>query len=109
MTKALKTEASRITKILVENYKPGKVILFGSIARNEETKDSDLDFFIIKDTNKNFFERLFEAKKIIKSDKDVDLVIYNPQEFKDAVSNQTIFIRQVLNYGKTLYENGNYL
>jgi len=62
MTKALKTEASRITKILVENYKPEKVILFGSIARNEETKDSDLDFFIIKDTNKNFFERLFEAK-----------------------------------------------
>ena len=46
MTKALKTEASRITKILVENYKPEKVILFGSIARDEETKDSDLDFFL---------------------------------------------------------------
>lgn len=109
MKKALRTEANRITKILVEKYKPERVILFGSVARGEETKDSDLDFFIVKNTKKNFFVRLAEAKRIIESDKNIDFIIYNPQEFKDAVSKQTIFIRQVLEYGKTLYENGNYL
>jgi len=46
MTGALKNETDRITRLLVKNYKPEKVILFGSIARDEETKDSDLDFFL---------------------------------------------------------------
>jgi len=100
-----KNEADRITKILVEKYKPEKVILFGSVARGEETKDSDLDLFVVKNTKRNYFDRLTEAGKFIKTDRDVDLIVYTPQEFDKALKEKRVFINQVLKYGKTLYDS----
>lgn len=99
-----KSEAERISNILVEKYKPEKVILFGSVARGEETKESDLDLFLVKDTDKNYFDRVSEAEKFIKTDKEVDLIIYTPHEFDKAVKDNLIFINQILKYGKTLYD-----
>lgn len=99
------SEVDRITKILVKKYKPEKVILFGSVARGEETKNSDLDLFVVKDTNKSYFDRLEDAEKFIKTDRDVDLIIYTPQEFDKAITEKRIFINQVLKYGKTLYDS----
>ena len=105
MTKALKSEADRITKILVKKYRPEKIILFGSVARGEEKENSDLDFFIVKDTKKKFFDRVSEAERFIKTDRDVDLIVYTPEEFEKAVQEKRIFINQVIKYGKTLYDS----
>ena len=104
-----KTEVEKVAQKIVKHYKPEKIILFGSAATDSENKDSDLDLFIVKNTKKNFFDRLSEARRYIKSDKRVDLVVYNPQEFEDSIAKQTIFIRQVMDYGKTLYEKGNFI
>ena len=104
MTKALKTEADRITKILVQNYKPQRVILFGSAARGDDKPESDLDILVIKNTNKNYFDRVFEAMKYVNTDKSVDMLVFTPEEFEKAQNEKRVFIKQVLKYGVNLYE-----
>jgi predicted nucleotidyltransferase len=45
----LRDWVSRIVDEIVEGFDPCRVILFGSVARDEETEDSDLDFLVIFD------------------------------------------------------------
>jgi predicted nucleotidyltransferase len=98
------SEAEKITQALNKNYQPERIVLFGSVARGEEKPNSDLDLFIVKDTHKNYFDRLSEARKFIKTNNQVDLVVYTPRELNKAIAEKRIFINQVLRYGKTLYD-----
>ena len=41
-------EIQRITEQIIKEYKPDKIILFGSAVRNDMKPDSDVDFLIIK-------------------------------------------------------------
>jgi len=41
-------EIQRITEQIIKEYKPDKIILFGSAARNDMKPDSDVDFLVIK-------------------------------------------------------------
>lgn len=104
MTKALRNEADRITKVLVQKYKPEKVILFGSAARGDDRPESDLDILVIKNTNKNYYDRVFEAMKYVNTDKSVDMIVFTPKEFEKAQNEERVFIKQVLKYGVNLYE-----
>ena len=46
-------EISNISEIIVNNYKPDKVILFGSYAQGTAEENSDLDLMIISDREKS--------------------------------------------------------
>ena len=46
---------------LITNYKPEKVILFGSRAKGTAHEDSDYDFLIIKETSTGRLRRRGEA------------------------------------------------
>lgn len=48
MVKSKEQEIKKITNQIKKKYKPEKIILFGSFAYGEATKDSDVDLFIIK-------------------------------------------------------------
>ena len=100
-----KKQVKQIAEILVKKYKPEKIILFGSAASGEDSPSSDLDILVIKKTNKQYFDRVFEAKKTFDSARHVDLIVLTPKEFDNAKAEKRIFIRQVLKYGVNLYEN----
>jgi uncharacterized protein len=80
-----------------------KVVLFGSAARDTETRKSDIDMMIVMDTDKRFFDwydAFDDIYEIIKG-KSIDLLIYTPQEL-DNISHRQ-FIRSILSEGKTIY------
>jgi predicted nucleotidyltransferase len=89
-------------------YNPEKIILFGSVAKRVSKKSSDIDLFIIKQTKKRFTERAREVVLNHLSGVDyhrpIDLTIYTPEEVARAQEENRIFIREVLKYGKVLYE-----
>ena len=47
-----------IVERLISDYSPQKVILFGSRVVGSQSRDSDIDLLIIKDTQESFFDRL---------------------------------------------------
>jgi len=94
-------------RVLVEEYQPQKVILFGSMASGETSEWSDIDLVIIKDTPKRFLDRLKEVALLCRATVGVDYLVYTPQEFEELASEESnLFVqREIMQKGKVLYEH----
>jgi predicted nucleotidyltransferase len=104
MGKDILKEIQRITAQIIEKYKPDKVILFGSAARNELKEDSDFDFLIIKrETPLYGADRIRQLSRMIDRDISVDFLIYRPEEFDKRLQMGDPFIKLIVKEGKVLY------
>lgn len=99
----LSYELNKIVKILIDEYRVEKIILFGSLAKNEINEWSDIDLIVIKDTDKPFYERLEEVIEIVKPDIGVDIIVYTPEEV-DEMKESLFYTEEVLKKGKIIYE-----
>lgn len=96
---------SKIVNKIAAGYNPERIILFGSYATGNPNKDSDLDLFIIKDTDLPRPERTVQVRKMIYGSMiPIDLIVYTPKEIDESKENKFGFVYEVLNTGKTLYE-----
>ncbi|MGB2761955.1 MAG: nucleotidyltransferase domain-containing protein [Minisyncoccales bacterium] len=97
-------EIKKIVNQIVEKYKPEKIILFGSFAHGRQTKDSDVDLFIIKSTNEPRTKRHLKVDRILLDRiMPLDILVYTPQEIKKRLSFGDFFIRNIIQQGKVLY------
>jgi len=83
-----------------------RAILFGSLARGEASRRSDLDLILVQDTDKRFLDRyddlLGEIAQVV-SGRDVDLLIYTPQELARLTDRP--FLKRALSEGRVIYES----
>jgi predicted nucleotidyltransferase len=100
----LQRELDRILSVLIREYQPGKVILFGSLACGGVSIWSDLDLIVIKQTATRFLDRIDEVLDLIDPKVGVDLLVYTPQEFERLCRERPFFRDEVLQRGKVLYE-----
>ena len=92
---------------LFKEHKIEKAILFGSLARNDSSRHSDIDLILIKDTELRFLDRyegVLSSFSQALPEWDVDLLIYTPQELQEISDRH--FVKQALKEGKVLYESG---
>ncbi len=97
-------QIKKIAKRIEEKYKPEKIILFGSYAWGKPTKDSDVDLLIVKNTNKNFFQRLFEVRQITDGEMPLDILVRTPNEIRKRLELGDFFYEDIINKGKFIYE-----
>lgn len=98
---------ARIGERIVEEYEPQKVILFGSHAYGEPSKDSDIDLFIVKETDAGRIERFVEVKRLIYDPEQripVSPLVYTPGEVEERLAMGDDFVADILRRGKVLYE-----
>ena len=94
-----------VVRRIVTSLHPEKVVLFGSYARGNPAKDSDLDLLVVKQTDLPRPERGKEARRSLRGMKiPVDLLIYTPAEVKENLGIGQSFLSQVMAEGKVLYE-----
>lgn len=91
---------------IFERHRVLRVVAFGSLARGEASRRSDVDLLIVQDTPKPFLDRygdlLREVAQAVPG-RDVDMLVYTPQEI-DQLANRQL-IATALNEGKTIYES----
>ncbi len=88
-------------------YQPERIILFGSYGRGETSPDSDIDLFIIKETNDNRIQRFVRVKGIIYNQDlriPVSPLVYTPAEVEERLNMGDDFIKEILRDGKVLFE-----
>ena len=90
--------------MIVQKYRPQKIILFGSFAWGKPTVDSDIDLFIIKETKMSRDKRQIKVRRLIKGELPVDILVYTPKETEKRLKMDDFFIKDILTKGKTLYE-----
>lgn len=95
----------QILTVLKTDYRPEKVILFGSLVEAAVHEWSDIDLVIIKDTPLPFLQRLKEVALLCRSPVGVDFLVYTPAEFAQMTAEGNYFIlNEVLAKGKLLYD-----
>lgn len=95
-----------ITKKIVKEYQPEKIILFGSCALGNANSNSDIDLLIIKKSRKERIQRERELRKLLFGNRfpPIDLLIYTPTEVSWRLSIKDFFIQDILSKGTILYE-----
>lgn len=97
----------------LKELKPYKVILFGSYANGNPTKDSDLDVAVILDSDKileTFKERMDRRRPITRAVREVnykiamDIIVYSKAEIDYLIREGNDFVKEIENNGKVLYE-----
>ncbi|MGB9781313.1 nucleotidyltransferase domain-containing protein [Caldanaerobacter sp.] len=99
----LNQELARIVEVLIKEYQPEKIILFGSLATNQINEWSDIDLIVIKDTDKSFYERLEEVVKVAKPTIGADIIVYTPKEIEE-MKESMFYVEEILKKGKVIYE-----
>jgi len=94
-----------ITKKIVDEFDPQKIILFGSCARQEERAYSDIDLIVVLETDKPFVERITDFYRRLRPRFALDLLAYTPDEF-DRLIEENSFIKYALKEGVILYAKG---
>lgn len=82
-----------------------KAILFGSVARGEASRRSDIDLILIQRTTKRFLDRYDGILRDLNRESPgpaVDVLIYTPGEFERI--GKRGFIARAVREGKVLFE-----
>jgi len=99
-------ELGRRLHPVFKKYRVLRAILFGSLARGEASRRSDLDLIAVQDTDKRFLDR-YEGllREVVEASpgRDVDLLIYTPEEL--ARMAQRPWMATILKEGRTIYES----
>lgn len=97
-------QIDQIVKTIVNEYRPSKIILFGSFAYGNPTEDSDLDLLIIKDDDVPKIQRNRKVRRILKDFSiPIDIIVKTSQEFENLKNIIGTVIYPANKYGKVLY------
>lgn len=99
----LENELARIVSVLINEYEPLKIILFGSLVSGNIHEYSDIDLIVIKNSQRNFYERLKEVGLLVMPELAAEILVYTPEEF-EIVKRRLFFREEVLKKGKVLYD-----
>ncbi len=107
-------KSKKIRKVILDiaekirkNYDPERIILFGSFAYGNPTRDSDIDMLIVKRTRKKSMDRWFTLKKLCQDpDRGIPFspLVFTPKELHHRLSLGDQFIKEILQKGQVLYE-----
>ena len=83
-----------------------RALLFGSVARGEASRHSDVDLVLVQNTDKRFLDRYTPILRELNSalpGHPVEPLIYTPEEFERM--RETTFLMGVMAEGITIYES----
>lgn len=107
LTPQMAKVAKEVTRRILQTVQPERVLLFGSSARGEPTKDSDLDVLVIV---KGPVHRRALTQEIYRSlygiITPVDIVVATVQDIQQYGESVGSILRPALREGKVLYERG---
>jgi len=88
---------------IVREFKPEKIILFGSYAWGTPDENSDIDLFIVKETEDTRKMAREIDGSIFPRPFPIDIIVYTPENVKKRLAINDFFIRDIFDNGKLLY------
>lgn len=100
----IERQIKEISNKIAKEYKPEKIILFGSWAWGEPRKDSDIDLFIVKKSEERRIERERQVQRLLLGTRlPVDVLVYTPEEVEKRLWLEDFFIKKIFQHGRNLY------
>jgi predicted nucleotidyltransferase len=91
-------------KRIVDEFRPQRVILFGSYAYGRPSADSDVDLLVVMSHREHSAVKAAEIRKQIRAGFPVDLVVRSPREIRRRLAMGDAFIGDIVRRGQPLYD-----
>ncbi len=93
------------SEAVAREFRPRKIVLFGSYAYGKPTENSDVDLLVIMPRTRHHGERMsVHIRHAIPRDFPLDLLVRTPADVAKRLRWHDPFICEVLKRGKVLYE-----
>jgi uncharacterized protein len=89
---------------IASEFKPEKIILFGSQAYGKPTSESDIDLLVVMPYKGSPFQQAGEILKRLQVWMPVDLIVRSEKDIKQRLKIGDQFMREILEHGKVMYE-----
>jgi uncharacterized protein len=89
---------------IAREFRPRKIVLFGSYAYGKPTEDSDVDVLVIMPFNRKRGRKSLEIRQRIPADFPLDLIVRTPEFIARRLQWGDCFIKEILAKGDVLYE-----
>ena len=99
-----KNEINKNVKVIVNNFRPEKIVLFGSYARGESGPDSDIDLLVVIDTKRSTLDLAVEISSKLRHNFPLDIIVKTPHEIEKRLKFGDFFLKNIIENGKVLYE-----
>lgn len=92
---------------IAAEFRPQRIILFGSYAQGTAGADSDLDILVILENGGSGPKKAAEILHRLNPHIPVDLVVRTSDEIESRLQANDFFLAEVMNHGRVLYEAPN--
>src|SRR6266550_2679376 len=96
-----------LSEQIAREFRPDRIILFGSYASGEQTEASDIDLLVILSFEGKSTYKASEIRDTIRPEFPLDLIVRTPEQVEDRLAKNDWFMRDIFEKGRTLYEIDN--
>lgn len=89
---------------IAREFKPEKIILFGSYAYGTPTEDSDVDLMVVMPCKRRMLDQALAIRTKLNASFPMDLLVRTPKELAKRLSWNDSFISEVTQKGEVMYE-----
>lgn len=100
-------EIQAFAQRVAEEFQPQRIILFGSHARDEATRDSDVDLLVIMPHEGSGWRTAAKILGRLRPPFPTDLMVRSPVEIQARIQIGDQFITDIVNQGRVLYDSAN--
>jgi predicted nucleotidyltransferase len=95
----------RFCHAVARQFRPQKIILFGSYAYGKPTEDSDVDLLVVMNRTRHRGERMsVRIRLALQRDFPMDLLVRTPAEISKRLRWGDCFMQEIIEKGKVMYE-----
>ncbi|MBI5763210.1 MAG: nucleotidyltransferase domain-containing protein [Planctomycetes bacterium] len=93
-----------LARCIADEYRPLRIILFGSYAYGKPQRDSDVDLLVVMPYSGNSAHKALEILNRANPRFGVDLLVRSPTELAKRLRMRDGFMQEIIEKGETLYE-----
>jgi len=90
---------------VAREFRPQKIVLFGSHAYGQPTSDSDVDLLVILSFRGNDVAKAIQIRSRFETPFPMDLLVRKPEFIATRLRERDMFIEQVMTRGRVMYES----
>jgi len=88
---------------IAREFRPERIILFGSHAYGTPGADSDVDLLVVVTDDGNPLRKAMEIRRRIPATFPLDVVVRDPQDLRWRIEQHDWFLKEIVEKGKVLH------